>query len=188
MKWIFLLSSIIILSSCNQRQREIELDKKLNELSQREQELSLKEQELAIKEKQLSEQQKVLDSTTNIINDSLLRDHEKIQGLWRVEMKCKQTNCAGSAVGDIKTEEWNIQFENNEVTVNARSNRHVVKRYSGSFVGNLLKLSAGQDSTEVNAKIHVNLEKTSDTEMEGEREVTQATGCQILYSLRLKKE
>ena len=188
MKLIFLLSGIIILSSCNLRQREIELSKKLNELSRREQELALKEQQLSEKEQELSKQKRLLDSTTNIINDSLLREHQKIQGLWRADMQCTETNCQGSAVGDIKTEHWNIIFENNEVTVNARSNRHVVKIYTGGFVGNVLKLTAEQDSTELNAKIEVHLEKTSENEMEGERVVTQATGCQILYSLRLKKE
>ena len=188
MKWIFLLSGIIILSSCNLQQKEMELSKKLDELNQREQELALKEQKLAIKELQLSEQQKILDSTTNIVNDSLLRENKKIQGLWRAEMKCIETNCPGSAVGDIKTEEWDIQFEQNEVIAKARSNHRVVKIYSGFFAGGLLKLSAEQDSTEVNAKIDVRLDKTADNEMTGEREVTQATGCQILYSLRLKKE
>ncbi len=189
MKWIFLLSGIIIFSSCNLRQREVELNKKLNELSLREQELALKEQKLSIKEQKLSEQQKILDSTTNKVNDSLLREHKKnIQGSWRVDMKCSETNCPGSAVGDVKTELWNIKFEENEVIVNARSNRHLVKIYSGYFVGNLLKLSADLDSAEVNAIINVRLEKTANNEMEGEREVTQANGCQILYTLRLKKE
>ncbi len=188
MKWFFLVSGIIILSSCNQRQREIELNKKLNELSQREQELALKEQKLAIKEQQLSEQQKVLDSTSNILNDSLFKQHQKVKGLWRVDMQCIQTNCAGSAVGDIKTEHWNIGVNGNNVLVNARSNRHPAKNYYGSFVGNTLKLTAELDSTEVNANIDVTLELTKEDEMQGERRVTQANGCEILYSLRLKKE
>jgi hypothetical protein len=188
MKYIFLLSGIIMLSSCNLRQREIELSKKLNELNRREQELALKEQKLAIKEQELSEQQKALDSTSSILNDSLFKQHQKVKGLWRVDMQCIETNCAGSAVGDIKTEHWNIGVNGNDVFVNARSNRHPAKNYYGSFAGNTLKLTADLDSTEVNAKIDVTLELTKDDEMQGERQVTQANGCQILYSLRLKKE
>ncbi|MEO8822706.1 MAG: hypothetical protein ABI366_03960 [Ginsengibacter sp.] len=188
MKWIFLLSGIIILSSCNIRHREVEVKKKLEEINRRDQELSMKEQMLAVKEQQLSEQQKILDSTTNIVNDSILRQHLKTQGLWRVDMQCTETNCVGSAVGDVKSEQWNIKVENDQVTINARSNRSIVRIYSGSYVGNVIKLTAGQDSTEENAKIYVSLQKISDREMGGERQVIQATGCRIVYSLRLKKE
>lgn len=188
MKWIFLLSGIIIFSSCNLRQREVEVKKKLEDISRREQELSIKEQMLEIKEQQLSEQQKILDSTTNIVNDSILREHVKMQGLWRVDMQCIETNCVGSAVGDIKTEQWNMKVENDQVMINARSNRSVVKTYAGSYVGNVIKLTAEQDSTEENAKIYVSLQKISDKEMGGERQVVQASGCRIVYSLRLKKE
>lgn len=188
MKWIFLLLGIMIFSGCDLRHREVEVKKKLEEISRREQELSIKEQMLSIKEQELSEKQKILDSTTNIVNDSILREHLKIQGLWRVDMLCTETNCAGSAVGDVKTEKWNIKVENDQVMINARSNRSVVKTYAGSYVGNVIKLTADQDSTEVNAKINVSLQKISDKEMGGERQVIQASGCQIVYSLRLKKE
>jgi hypothetical protein len=112
----------------------------------------------------------------------------KIQGLWRVDMQCTETNCVGSAVGDIKTEQCNIKVENDQVLINARSNRSVAKTYFGSYVGNVIKLTAEQDTTEVNAKIDVTLQKISDKEMGGERQVIQATGCRIVYSLRLKKE
>lgn len=188
MKWIFLLSGIMIFSSCDLHKREVEINKRLEEISRREQELSIKEQTLELKEMQLSEQQKKLDSTTNIVNDSLLREHIKIQGIWRVDMQCTETNCAGSAVGDIKTEKWNIKVENNDVTINARSNKSVVMAYSGSFVGNVIKLTVGQDTTEGNARIDVSLQKISEKEMTGERQVLQASGCIIVYSLRLKKE
>lgn len=102
MKWIFLLLGIMIFSGCDLRHREVEVKKKLEEISRREQELSIKEQMLSIKEQELSEKQKILDSTTNIVNDSILREHLKIQGLWRVDMLCTETNCAGSAVGDVR--------------------------------------------------------------------------------------
>jgi hypothetical protein len=34
----------------------------------------------------------------------------------------------------------------------------------------------------------VRLQQTKEKEMTGEREITQASGCRILYSLRLKKQ
>jgi hypothetical protein len=187
MKWIFLLTGFIIFSSCDLH-REAKLNKKLDEINRREQELTLKEQMLSIKAEELNKKQKILDSTTNIVNDSLVREHLKIQGLWRVDMQCTETNCVGSAVGDIKSEQWNIKVVNDQVVINARSNRSVVKTYSGWYVGDIIKLTADQDSTEDNATINVSLQKISDKEMGGERQVIQASGCRIVYSLRLKRQ
>jgi hypothetical protein len=51
-----------------------------------------------------------------------------------------------------------------------------------------LKLAVQQDSTDASAKIIVRLQQTKDKEMTGDREITQANGCRILYSLRLKKQ
>lgn len=187
MKWIFIVMGFVFITGCDFQQRREDLNKKMNELSQREAVLALKEQQMEIKEQQLSEKEKILDSTTHVVNDSLLRSHKKIEGTWRVDMLCTQTNCAGSAVGDVKTERWNITVAGNDVTVNARSNRALSKRYTGSFEGNLLTLTADQDTTEVNATIEVHLQQSTEKEMEGDRVVTQISGCQILYSLRLKR-
>ena len=188
MKWILLLSGVLFISGCGLRQREIALNQKMNELKQREQELALKEQSLALKEKQLNDQKKTIDSTTSLVNDSLYREHQKIPGAWNVDMQCIETNCPGSAVGDVKSEEWDFKFENNIVIIRAKSRDQLVRTYTGSYQGNVLKLEVQQDSAETNAKIVVRLQKTNEKEMQGEREITQASGCHILYSLRLKKQ
>lgn len=188
MKWIFLLLCTISLSSCGLRQREMELDRRTNELNQREQELNLREQSLAAKEQQLNDREKQIDSTSNVVKDSLIIEHNKIPGIWAVEMQCTETNCPGSAVGDIKNEQWEFKFEDNLVIASAMSNNQLVRIYTGSYVGNLLKLAVKQDSSETTAKIVVRLTQTKEKEMEGEREITQANGCHILYSLKLKKQ
>ena len=188
MKWILLLSGIIFLSSCGLRQREMELDRKTNELNQREQELSLKEQSLTAKEQQLKDREKEIDNSKSIIRDSLDAEHTKIPGTWLVEMQCTETTCSGSAVGDIKNEQWEIKFQDNMVIASAMSNNQLIRVYTGAYFGNLLKLSVQQDSTETSAKINVRLTQTKEKEMEGEREIIQANGCHILYSLRLKKQ
>lgn len=187
MKWLFIIMGFVIITGCDYQHRQQELNKKMNELNQREAVLALKEQQMEIKEQQLSEKEKILDSTTLVVNDSLFRSRKKIEGTWRVDMICTQTNCAGSAVGDVKTERWNIRIERNDVIVHVGSNRPLSKSYTGSFDGSFITLTADQDTTELNAAIEVHLQKTSDKEMEGDRVVTQASGCQILYSLRLKR-
>ena|SRR5665213_252448 len=188
MKWILLLFCAISLNSCGLRQREMELDKKTNELNQKEQELSLKEQSLAAKEQQLNDREKEMDSTSSVVKDSLLLEHNKIPGTWMVDMQCTETNCPGSAVGDVKSEQWEFKFLDNLVVASAMINNQLVRIYTGSYFGNLLKLSVQQDSTETTAKINVRLTQTKEKEMEGEREIIQANGCHILYSLKLKKQ
>lgn len=187
MKWIVFSMLVILLPSCGIRQRERELNKKTQELNVREQELALKEQSLAIKEEQLNQKEKLLDSN-KVINDSLFLEHQKIPGTWSVEMLCTETTCPGSAVGDVKNEIWDFKFDNTMVIVSAKSNNQLVRIYSGTYIGNILKLQVQQDSAYESSRITVNLQQTKEKEMTGDREIVQANGCHILYSLRLKKQ
>ncbi len=188
MKWIFLFGGIVFITGCGLRQREMALNRKMQELNVKEQELALKEQSLSIKEEKLNEKEKLLDSTKNLTNDSLFLEHQKLPGTWMVEMLCTETNCPGSAVGDVKTEQWDIKFQNSIVIASAMSNNQLVRIYTGGYIGNSLKLEVQHDSSDVSAKITVRLQQTKEKEMTGEREITQASGCHILYSLRLKKQ
>jgi len=187
MKWI-LFVGIVFVSGCGLRQREMVLNRKMRELNVKEQELALKEQSLAIKEEQLNEKEKSLDSTKNVVNDSLFLEHQKLPGTWMVEMQCTETNCPGSAVGDVKNEQWDFKFQNNMIIASAISNNQLVRVYTGDYLGNTLKLAVQQDSSDASAKIVVRLQQTKEKEMTGEREIIQANGCRILYSLRLKKQ
>ena len=191
MKWIFLFTiGIVTFCGCSLRQREIELDNKLNDLREREQQLSLKEQSLDFREQQLNEREKILDSTSRkISNDSLYLKHPQLPGLWSVRMQCIETNCPGSAVGDTKNEQWEFEFQENGVIASALSNKQLVRVYAGEFFNNSLRLSVQQDTTnEQFAKILVRLQAVKEGEMTGEREIIQANGCHIVYSLELKKQ
>ena len=191
MKWIFLFSIFIAtFSGCSLRQREIELEKKTAEVNEREQQLSLKEQSLEFKEQQLNAREKLLDSTTRkISNDSLFARHKQLPGLWSVKMQCTETNCPGSAVGDTKNEQWELKFQNNSVIASAISNNQLVRVYTGTYAGDLLKLSVQEDTAAANsARILVRLQELKENEMQGEREIVQPDGCRILYSLHLKKQ
>ena len=187
---ILSLIFIVVLSGCNLRQREIELDKKLAEVNQREQMLTLKEQSLELREQQVNEKEKKLDSTTNRNgNDSLLLLHPQLPGIWNVKMQCTETTCPGSAVGDTKNEQWQFQLQDNGVIVSAKSNNELVRVYTGVYRNNVLQLSVQTDSTlPKTARILVRLQQIQDKEMGGEREIIQPDGCRILYALQLKKQ
>ena len=187
-KSIFFILTIALCTGCGLRQREIELERKAKELTEREQQLNLKEQSLIAKEDQLNDRQKKIDSTNAIIEDSLTIAHNKVPGVWNVDMTCTNTNCPGSAVGDIKNEQWQFRFEGNVVIVSAMANNKLVRSYTGAYSGNVLKLTVVQEDTdEPTFKMNIRLNRTKENEMEGEREIIQASGCRILYSLKLKK-
>lgn len=192
MKHIFTFSVLcmLIFSGCSLRQREIELDKKLAEVNEKEQQLTLKEQSLEFKGQQLNEREKLLDSTTKkIANDSQYILHPQLPGTWYVEMQAIETNCPGSAMGDTKNEQWIFKFQDNSIIASAMSNNQLVRVYTGYYTGNTIKLSLQQDSVDSQAaKMTIRLQNIKDKEMEGEREIIQATGCRIVYSLQLKKE
>ncbi len=192
MKWniIFSVLCILIFSGCSLRQREIELDKKMAEVNEREQQLSLKEQSLDFREQQLNDRAKLLDSTTRkISNDSLFVQHQQLPGVWSVKMLCTETNCPGSAVGDTKNEQWEFKFQNNSVIASAISNNQLVRVYTGTYIGDLLKLSVQEDTADTNsARMIVRLQQLKENEMQGDREIIQPDGCHILYSLHLKKQ
>ena len=186
---ILSLFFIIVLSGCNLRQREIELEKKLAEVNEREQRLTLKEQSLELREQQLNEKEKKLDSTTQSNGyDSLMIKHPKLPGLWNVKMQCIQTSCPGSAVGDTKNEQWQFKLQDNGIIVSAISNNELVRVYTGIYRNNALQLSVQADTNLVaTAKILVRLQQIDEKEMSGEREIIQPDGCRILYSLQLKR-
>ena len=56
-------------------------------------------------------------------------------------MTCIETTCPGSAVGDTKTETWDINYENNLIIAKAMANNKLVRVYTGSYDGTNLTLS-----------------------------------------------
>lgn len=188
--FFYLLLIVVTFSGCSLRQRENELDKKLADVNEKEQQLSLKDQSLDFREQQLDLREKVLDSTTRKnSNDSLYALHPQLPGTWFVKMQCTETNCPGSAVGDIKNEQWDFKFQDNSIIVSAISNNQLVRVYTGYYTSTSIRLSVQQDSADLQpAKMTVRLQNITDKDMDGEREIIQPNGCRILYSLQLKKQ
>lgn len=188
--FFLLVLGAFIFSGCGLRQREMELDKKLADVNEKEQQLSLKEQSLDFREQQLDVREKILDSTTKkIANDSLNILYPQLPGTWFVKMFCTETNCPGSAVGDVKNEQWDFKIQDNSIIASAISNNQLVRVYTGFYTTNSIRLSVQQDSTDAQpAKMTVRLQNITDKDMDGEREIIQPNGCRILYSLQLKKQ
>lgn len=187
---LYIVCCIFVASGCNLRNRELEIEKKTTQLNEKEQQLNLKEQSLDLREQSLKEREIFLDSTTKKITyDSLFLKFPQLTGTWNVKMECIETNCAGSAVGDTKTEQWNFTLLENKIIVTATSNNKLVRVYAGGISGSTILLNVQQDSSDMQtAKMSVRLQGINENEMEGTREIIQSGGCKIVYSLQFKKQ
>ena len=191
MKFCWFLSAaflLLILNSCNADRKEKELKQKQEMLSQKEQELILKEKTLQLKEEELLIREARLDSTlqkdTAVVIDSALL------GKWSVKMVCTETSCSGSAVGDTKTELWEITMEGKSFIAKAMSGDQLIRVYSGLFTGNTLELIAQTEksSEQPAAKIVTRLHKVNESRLEGSREIVRENECKTTYTMEMQKQ
>lgn len=194
MKWLFCLLVFILLVTpgCSLREREQQLDNRTNELNQKEQELLLKEKSLELRETELTKKEEFLDSTLGVFNmfDSLQPMDSNFIGNWAVRMRCTETNCPGSAIGDEKTEIWQISFQGHSVIAKAMDNKQLVRSYTGYFRENRVQLVAQHydSAAQPPSNIVVTLQPPKDKQTTGRREIIRPDVCKIVYDLELKKQ
>jgi hypothetical protein len=193
MKYLAVISLLIIITctACTSDEREKKLATKAKELDRRQQDLDLRERSLAFREAELKKKQQHIDSASaTVAADSLMRLHPNLVGLYNVTMRCTQTNCPGSAVGDTKTEQWQLDIENNEVLVKAMSDQKVVRIYKGGYQGSTLELLAQADTipTIEVGNMKVRLQQTRENHLRGIREIARPDNCRIVYDLELQKQ
>ncbi len=184
-KFSFLLLLILFLTGCGIREREKLVQNKEKELAQKEQELIKREEAVRLKEVTLVKKQQQIDSTQT---DSAAID-SNITGLWNVRMVCVETTCTGSAIGDTKSETWDISYQNNQVVAKAMTDNTVTRTYEGTYQDNLLEL---RDNIEVSpntpaTEIIVRLTLLNNNSLEGQRQIIRSGDCRIVYSLELGK-
>ena len=165
------------------------LAQKRQALMEQESALDLRAKALKQLEEELQKKQQQLDSSF-ILLDSTVLHHPTILGRWNVVMTCTETTCAGSAVGDTKTEIWEITYEQNHLVAKAMAGNKVVRIYTGENSKNsVIELTATVEGTEsVQAtKIVVRLNPADKNSVGGKREILREGGCRIVYSLTLTR-
>jgi hypothetical protein len=191
MKYLFLfLVMAFTASGCGMRERELKLDQKMSEINQKEQELLLKEKSLQLKEEELAKKEELLDSSSRSPVDTFLVQHPQLPGKWNVTMRCTETTCPGSAVGDTKNEQWEISYQNNGIVAEAFSDNKLVRVYTGNSNGSVVELSTQPDNADPSlaTKMIVRLQEIKENEMRGQREIIRPDNCHIIYALELKKQ
>jgi hypothetical protein len=190
MRILFVLFCLgALFAGCGSANRQKELQDKEIALQQKEQELATREQELAIREELLLQKELQMDSTymgdSTHTTDSTQVINMNVAGRWNVQMTCTETTCPGSAVGDVKTEQWEIVQQANTIIARARANDQLVRVYTGTIENGSISLTADPTGTADggNVKITVQFKPVSNKRMEGKREITRENDCRIVYTL-----
>lgn len=179
---------LVALSGCGLREREVELEKKAADLSKKEQELLLKEEMLNQKEKELTEWELRTDSSfLGISLDTTGKINPELVGKWNARMVCTETNCEGSAVGDSKTDKWDISYIGNTLVARVLEDRSSARIYTGKLINDVIELVAIKDIRAQGTRMNVRLQITNTNELKGERTIVRENGCRIVYSLTLQK-
>jgi hypothetical protein len=165
--------------SANRVAREAALNEKARNLEILEQELNSRSQELAARER-------VLDSIQHL-NDTTSKFNADLIGNWSTSMRCTETSCEGSAVGDTKSEKWEISYQDNQVKLKAFVNSQLIGEYSGLFSDDGLVVTAKRGPAESTTLITVTLSPPVGNKMSGTRVINQAGKCSIVYALEMQK-
>src|SRR5690606_26218417 len=179
MKWLQLLFvlSLMFCSSCGLKEREQSIKNKDAELNKRQQALVIWEQELTQKERSLEEREYRLDSTRREI-DSVVIHGPSVAGRWQVKMQCVETSCTGSAIGDVKTEQWEFRTSGNEVIVEAYAGKNLIRIYNGKYTRTGMQLT---DKSGLSATtMEVTLRMLNEKKMDGIREI-DVLYCKTTY-------
>lgn len=177
LQFIFIIA--LLFGSCGIGEREKAVKEKEAALNEQQQALLLLEQQLTQKEKLLQEREYKLDSTKREI-DSVVIHGPSIVGKWQVKMQCVETSCTGSAIGDIKTEQWEFASSGNDIVMKAYAGKNLTRIYNGNYTQRGLFLA--DNSAPGTAKIEVTLRILNEKKMDGIREI-MLTDCKTTYSI-----
>ncbi len=177
---VLLLGMISCKDDSDLKSREKILLKKEQYLNERDVRLTIRENELIRREKFLDSMRLYLD-TFGVYN-------ERITGTWNVQMKCIETDCPGSAIGDVKKEKWEIGYEVDKVIVRSYTSNNLSRVYMGIYKYNTLEARAVLDSANTTEIVFSIRPTEKEGSMEGTREIKQSDGCTIVYALSLQKQ
>lgn len=187
---LFLLLGLLLLLGCQNQAREQQLRQREAALAQREQQLVLREQALALREQQPAPPPAPVPDSAQTASLADSTRARRLAGTWDTRMSCIETDCPGSAIGDSKSEQWQISYAAGTVLVRATVKNQLVRVYAGTLTGNVLELTAQHQPNEQlpDARITAQLELADDDRhLEGRREIERPTNCRIVYALDLTR-
>lgn len=187
-KTLFFLLLSCLFISCNYKEREAALQQKEEMLTQKEQQLLIWEKDLQLKEDSIKILIARRDSSS--FADSISVLPLQLRGDWTAKMICIETNCSGSAIGDVQTDNWQLSTQDSSLIIKSIARDGQVNRvYTGSyFLGNTIKASVSSENPSRGGTRVIELTDIRNNKMKGTRIVTQADGCRIVYSVEMDKK
>jgi hypothetical protein len=149
---------------------------------------------LRIKEDDLQKREAKLDSSrkkdSSSVQDTLHLINPALAGAWAVKMTCTETTCTGSAVGDVKNEQWDISYQGNTIIAKAMAGNQLARVYTGFYSGATVELTEDRISAPLQpaAKMVVRLRIVDEENMEGQREIVRDKECKVIFALQMKKQ
>lgn len=189
MKRICLLLLLLpFATGCHTGESERKLELREAELARKEQALLQKEKMLQLRDSLLTRRELALDSTFHTAPQDTGIYKGTLVGRWAVHMACTETDCPGAAVGDTKTEHWDISYQQENVLAKAIVNNQLERVYSGTYNGQALVLTAQPGTAAPAATMRVRLEETADGHLEGTREIIRPDACRTVYEVSMVKQ
>jgi hypothetical protein len=104
-------------------------------------------------------------------------------------MTCIEAGCPGSALGDLKQEQWELSYQGAVLVARAMTDKKLVRVYTGGFRGDELELTQDREASpsEGPTRMVVRLRRTDSTTMQGQREILRETNCKVLYEVKMDK-
>ncbi|WP_332454737.1 hypothetical protein [Chryseobacterium aquaticum] len=177
---LFLLFSLLIIFSCDNKERQEQLAERETKLLEKEKLFSKKESEyqalLKMRDSIFAKKDTVKISTWP----------KEVAGLWSGKVICTESTCSDYVVGDQRIDNWEFGSDSIQPSVKIINNNNLVRLYTGKFENNEIQLNYKTDSTsKKNVEMSVLLNEISADKIKGTRTVTVDNKCTARFSVEL---
>ncbi len=184
MKFLYIgIASLLIaglLYSCQDKERDLRLQ-------QKEQELLAKEKELKALESDYKRLLRLSDSLYAQRVDTIPAIPEEYLGRWNGKMVCTESDCPDHAVGDQRSDVWEITTDGKRVQSRVYDKEKLIRVYNGTYGDEGLKLKYVSDSTaKRQTEMTILLNEFKEGRIRGTRKIS-TDGCKAVYSVDLNR-
>lgn len=182
MKRIAFFISVLCLFSCNDLERQKELD-------QRETVLLEKEKAFAQKESEYQSLIKMRDSLFAKKDTVIYQSWpSSFAGVWNSKVVCIESNCSDYVIGDIRTDQWEFDSDSTQLVVKTINNKKLTRVYNATFDNNVINMSFVSDSlAQRMVDMQIVLSDITEDKIKGTRVINVDNKCTAKFSVELVK-
>ena len=182
MKQIAFILSVICLLSCNDLERQKELEQRENILLEKEKAFAQKESEY---QSLIKMRDSVFAKKDTVVYQSW---PSNFLGTWNSKVVCIESNCSDYVIGDIRTDQWEFDSDSTQLVVKTINNKKLTRVYNASFENNVINMSFSSDSlAQKLVDMQVVLSDITDDKIKGTRVITIDNKCSAKFSVELVK-